>query len=809
MVDDQTEEPLAAVNVVIEGTPYGGTTNAEGFYLIRNIPAGEHTVRFSFVGYRPLRMEEVAILPSLRTVVDVRLEPAEVQMSPLTVTADRPLIQKDVTGTMHRVGSVAIQNLPVDTVQEMVELQPGVTAGGHVRGGRSTETLYVMDGLPVQDPVSGGAAAGVPRAAITELNVHTGGFDTEFGNALSGVVHIITRRGGNSPETMVRYERDDLGAPFGGSEHSGRMEAEVMSSGPILRDRAFWLIAGDLVTDRTRWRQDFEQTTLEPPHRRDWNLFGRADVYLGPDLRLAGEALSSHTWGRGYEWRWRFNLDGLPVNWRASDRLSLSMNHLLAPWIFYDLQFSTLRIRSGVNSDDRAELEERSLWSYDSFLQYVDAGERLWWYRGDQTVNTTRGSVTAHLGSHRLKAGFDLSFYQLDSDLLKLEPRTTFYGQPMPEEPPLDYSSSYRYFPRVGNFYLQDTYEAEDGLVLKGGLRYDWLDPRARRPVIEWVPTTTEEFQQEITGWVPAERKHQVSPRVGLSFPLDERTYFLFNYGLFFQVPLFDQLYSGLDLDLTRGLRVLVGNPDLKHMRTKAYEFAFRRAFDERTVGSFTYFFKESNNLIDTKTFLATDSRALEDGYTQYVNLPLARSSGVEAALERRPAPELPGVRVAYTYMVARGHADTGTSGLSYFTWGFQPSRRMHFLSWDQRHTLAVDVNGMWNGLGYHLVGRYSSPRPYTYAPSPNGVLPADEEIMPNDSRMRDTFTLDLRINRSIPFEVAGRSMLLVLYGDVRNLTDRKNVLWIASNGKIGGELGDPGAFAIGRRTRIGLEVRF
>jgi outer membrane receptor protein involved in Fe transport len=423
-------------------------------------------------------------------------------------------------------------------------------------------------------------------------------------------------------------------------------------------------------------------------------------------------------------------------------------------------------------------------------------------------ANSSRGTLTAQVGQHRIKTGFELTFYQLESDLLKLEPQTTFYGLPLPGEVPLDYSSAYRYFPRTGSIFVQDTYETGDGLVLKAGLRYDWLDPRARRPLIEWVPTTADEFQQEVTDWVPADRKALLSPRVGLAFPLDVQTFFLFNYGQFFQVPLFEQLYSGLNVDLTRGLRVLVGNPDLEHQRTKAYEFSFRREFDPISVGSLTYFYKEAFNLVDTKTFTAADSRALEDGYTQYVNLPLARSSGLELAFERRPTAGI-GLRIAYTYMVARGHADTELSGLNYLQWGFEPVRRMYFLSWDQRHTIAAEALGNFAGLSVDVVGRFNSARPYTYAPSATGVLPEGTTVEPNNSRMREVLQLDARVSRDFPIRLGARDVVLRVYGDVRNLTDRSNVQWISSNGVTGGELGDPGAWRIGRRARIGLEIRF
>ncbi|MFC1629504.1 carboxypeptidase-like regulatory domain-containing protein, partial [Gemmatimonadota bacterium] len=141
------DHPLVAVNVILEGTPYGTMTNVEGFFLLRNVPAGDHTLLFQYVGYRDVRMTEVVVLPSLRTTIHVLLEEAPLEMPPVNVTAERPLVQQDVTGTMYRIASVQIDRLPIDSIQEIVELQPGVVSGGHIRGGRVGETLYLLDGV--------------------------------------------------------------------------------------------------------------------------------------------------------------------------------------------------------------------------------------------------------------------------------------------------------------------------------------------------------------------------------------------------------------------------------------------------------------------------------------------------------------------------------------------------------------------------------------------------------------------------------------------------------------------------------------
>jgi hypothetical protein len=67
---------------------------------------------------------------------------------------------------------------------------------------------------------------------------------------------------------------------------------------------------------------------------------------------------------------------------------------------------------------------------------------------------------------------------------------------------------------------------------------------------------------------------------------------------------------------------------------------------------------------------------------------------------------------------------------------------------------------------------------------------------------------MDIKVSRKFTFsKLFFRD--ITLYADCRNLWNEKNVLWIDSSGRIGGELGDPGAYTVGRRSRIGIQLDF
>ncbi len=804
VVDKSSGEALAGANVVVVGTRYGAATGNDGRFAIYHLPAGTYTVRVSMIGYVSHEVREVRVIMDLKTTVDVELEPQVLDLGQTIVaTAERPLIQRDVTGSTHLVAGSKLDELPVDSFRDLLTLQPGVTADGHIRGGRETEVLYLVDGLPIQDAMMGGQSSDLPNASVVELTVQTGGFNAEYGNAMSGIVNLVTKSGTDRPQAWLRILDDRLGI----EESNHLREYEVLASGPIKRERATYFVSSNLRLSDTLWWQDMVPV-FGSPIERNLNVVGKVNVDLTRDLRTVCQVLYSDWDWHDYEFRWRYNLAGLPPRWKQSYRLSTTLTHTPCKWLFYTLSLSRYFVHHRMGQGDKSNVDPSQAFQYElPWYYFIIAGKRLWWQEARQITYLAKADLTAQVGEiHELKCGGEFQYFDLYNDLVKYEPQKTFWGRPLVDRPLLNFSSTYRYRPWQGALYVQD--KIDNGLFVANiGVRYDVLNPRAQRPVVEWIPVTEEEFRQEVKAWVPASPKQQVSPRVGLSFPVGSSGFFFVNFGYFFQVPLFDYMYTGLHFDLKKGIRLLYGNPDLKPERTKAYEFSYKHTVLEDVLLSFTYFQKEMTGLVDTKTFLATDSKAEDDGFTQYVNLPAARSSGVEAVVEKRCSSYFSG-KIAYTYMIARGYSGNAEQGLNYFMWGFEVPNEEYYLSWDQRHTLVVEgFVGKPRNWGVNVVWRWNSPRPYTYYPSRTGILPdLSTKITPNNRRMQEVFYLDVKFSKDLRLAAWAS---LSCYLDVRNILDRANILWVASDGKPGGELGDPSAWDVGRRVNLGVRRVF
>lgn len=808
--DKRTGEPLPGVNVVILSVQRGVSTDAKGSYEIQNIPAGRYDVRFALVGFRTHLAKNVIINADLRTRLNIELEASDVTLGEVIVVEEKPLIQKDVTSTAYIVSGEDVRLLPVNYATDVVGLKAGTTLEGNVRGGRATEVSYFVDGLSVQDVMGGGLSVNLPTSSVVSLSLYTGGFEPEYGNALSGVVNIVTKTGSNDHRFFIRGDKDNL---FGGQQVSKTNEFEVSATGPVQENRFFYTAALNGIFSETRWWQDFQYFSFNGPIEQELNGFGKLEYLFTPTLRLNAEVLySGHDW-HDYDFSWRFNLEGLPPEHRTSYRTAVILSHSISENFFYNASLSRFSVNSKIGDGGKEDVPVNDPYQYDFSLRYIVSGQRALWVRSTQLTYTAKFDGTLKAGSdHLLKFGAEMNFYDLNSDIVKYEPRKTYFGKPLLGEPQLDFSSTYSYRPRSGAFYVQDKVDLlKEGVLLNFGLRSDFLDPRASRPAIEPVLQGDTAYIFQAKPSIPAKFKYQISPRFGMAQKVGENCYVFFNLGFYFQNPLFDYLYTGLDrVALAKGISALTGNPDLEPERSTQWEVSLKYSFPIDIVASLAYFQKETTNLIDTKTFIPGDSKLAGNyGFAEFVNIPEARASGYELVITRDRGEWLTG-ELSYTYMTTEGSSGSPYDGFYVAQFGLPPGRRTYPLSWDQRHTVKSTLTfKVHDDFDMNLVIHWHSGRPYTEYSTATGFEPVHGgTFIQNNARMPAYSNIDLKIEKHFKFDWWPNSVLTV-YLDVRNLTNQANVSWMDSNGRVGGELGDPSGHFTGRRARYGLQITF
>ncbi|MDY0151664.1 MAG: TonB-dependent receptor [Candidatus Cloacimonas sp.] len=215
-VRDGQGRSLEFVNVIVmQGTQRvtGGQTNAKGSAIIINIPPGSYTVKFSLIGYDDYSFRDVKIQVDLTTELKPVMNRAGVKIATVVVQAPTDNIKKDGVGTSRTIEMKNMADTAVSSVADIISLQAGVTSVGgelHIRGGRSNEVNYTVDGMSVSDPVDGGATLQVDTDAISDMKVMTGGFPAEYGNAQSGVINIVTKDGDPFYSGKLEYNSDHI-----------------------------------------------------------------------------------------------------------------------------------------------------------------------------------------------------------------------------------------------------------------------------------------------------------------------------------------------------------------------------------------------------------------------------------------------------------------------------------------------------------------------------------------------------------------------------------------------------------------------
>ncbi|RPI05394.1 MAG: TonB-dependent receptor [Ignavibacteriae bacterium] len=286
VVDNATHEALIAANITLKGTSLGAATDIDGNYTILNVPPGVYTLNVSVIGYRKIQVENVRVNIDLTTVVNASMDAEAVEVSAMVVSAERPLVVKDMTSSMSTVTSEQIKNLPVDNVQQVLRLNAGIvmTAGQiSIRGGRTGEVAYWVNGIAATDVYNGTPGLSVENSSIQELQVVSGTFNAEYGQAMSGIVNIVTKDGSDNYSGQIKV--------YGGSYYS--------------TNSAFSLYK-NLTTEANPVKNIYNiNTTKVVSSERDFPLKRISPIYsgeftLGGPVPLTGNSVKFFTNGRYY-----------------------------------------------------------------------------------------------------------------------------------------------------------------------------------------------------------------------------------------------------------------------------------------------------------------------------------------------------------------------------------------------------------------------------------------------------------------------------------------------------------------------------
>ncbi|MBN30861.1 MAG: ferric aerobactin receptor [Crocinitomicaceae bacterium] len=203
--DERTNQPIPFATVTLQGSAVGTTSDFEGNYELKDVPAGIQNIQFSFVGYEPRTVFEIEVTPARPAVVNavmklvsIAIEEAEVVGSRRPNVAEAPL-------SVRNLGTNEIKRNPGGgrDISRALRTLPGVAAIPSfrndivVRGGAPNENRFYIDGIEIPNinhfatqGASGGPVGMINVDLVENIDFYAGAFPSARGNALSSVMEF-------------------------------------------------------------------------------------------------------------------------------------------------------------------------------------------------------------------------------------------------------------------------------------------------------------------------------------------------------------------------------------------------------------------------------------------------------------------------------------------------------------------------------------------------------------------------------------------------------------------------------------------
>ncbi|KAA3596691.1 MAG: TonB-dependent receptor [Calditrichaeota bacterium] len=341
ITDSETGEAIPGVSVVLQGTVYGGISDASGNYALYNIPAGSYSLEASSIGYAKTTTENVKVIADYGAILNVKLKPESIQTDEVVVVAERPLIEATSTSSVQIITSETINNLPTRGYNDVVSLQAGVVEdedNGNlfVRGGRAGEVAYFVDGVSQNNPLTGTANTSLNNNAIEQVVVITGGFNAEYGRVMSGAVNTTTKSGGSDFNGSLEYVTDKISPDesYNYNVYGGTI------GGPLFTDKIKFFFSGEIRDYGDRFPRASAGGELPHNGLEGWTGQGKLNFKLMNNLDLELSGLMSFDDIEEYSHFYKFDIAHSPRREDTNRSLSAKIKQTLGSKTFYEVYYN-------------------------------------------------------------------------------------------------------------------------------------------------------------------------------------------------------------------------------------------------------------------------------------------------------------------------------------------------------------------------------------------------------------------------------------------------------------------------------------
>ena len=260
VVDSTSKNPLAGANVLVLPVESGrGTmTNEDGEFVLPNLMTGRYNVKVSYMGYASTTIQDIDVSPGGTTQILFSLTIEAIEGQEVNVVAESMENTIDIKTVVSQVkySGEQLYKMPVSNFTDVianaggvVKTEAGRSRGIHMRGGRSGEVAFYVDGILTNDPVDRSQGVQIDKEAIDVLTISKGGFSAEFGEAMSGIVTVITKSGSKQDISgNLIFETDQLASNNSNYNNNyGKYNMQFGGSFPGLKNYLSFYISGSYV----------------------------------------------------------------------------------------------------------------------------------------------------------------------------------------------------------------------------------------------------------------------------------------------------------------------------------------------------------------------------------------------------------------------------------------------------------------------------------------------------------------------------------------------------------------------------------
>jgi hypothetical protein len=789
--------PIPGAQIGIDGRLVAAT-DSNGFYRIREVRSGWHPLTVRAIGFESARRDSVLVRAGQITVVNFTIDVYTIERPIVVEAYADSILDPAVVATVQRIGGEELRRFPVTTLEEAVALSAGAV-GESYRGGRLGQQAFVLDGLGVKnqlDASTGPLGVRIPPDILTEAALATNGFSARYGQAISGLINVVTKDGSDRWSGRAAYESDrllwsgaDLGLdravvsvdgplPKGAGlvavvDGEGRLDADPVNAPAPSDARDPRHDSPSLLPHNSGERYDAAiklRVPLGGPHmlrlfalrsadqRLLYDPVYKYDTRWAPARRVSGTLLSAH-------------LQRATNSFTADVRAGYFGRHFMRgalaeqpayrfgaitggafKFIGEDIARAqdTLTAQAPITGLDPPDLSDRSPWGVPAFfLGSGPSGEIAW-----NSYRELRGQADFSVGGPRTDMYFGA---ELSRQRVRTFQRAFGYLPVGDSVPPAAASS---FSPLSAAVYVEGQAHGED-FVVTVGLRYDQFDPGTGVP-------------ESVVG-----ARRSLNPRVAFSTVLRGAT-FVASWGRFSQAPDFQYLVDAAFDDTLRTGRFRRGNPNIGFEDATQYEFSLRTRPSANTTIRLNVFNKLLDGLVGSVPL------GVNPDSTIFGNFDFGNVKGAEVIFDRAFVQGW-GVRAAYSVQRAQATATDAFQLVRRIRIGptgdtINPARVEFPLDYDRRHSLTLIGQGRvpdgWGpsvarirplvGIEAAMIVRVSSGLPFTMTNAAGDTLIG----LPNSHRLPPLSTVDLLVRR--PLRIGGRQG--TLYMDLRNLLNRRNI---------------------------------